>query len=275
MARTRKLPALSPAQVVNLQDALLANADRLLRSAFALLELGHVALARSLAILGLEESGKAIALHERRVQMDSEPEGQPFVNDSLEQLWADHQKKLQLVHRFLVEERYWFGDEPEPEGNQAYLGTIKAWSRRHDRLKQRGFYVGVSKSGSVMEPSDVDEEESLAEVIRHVHQIGWQLRLGEHIEGKRQDEQEEGSTPADPEMLALLSRPGSRTPNWLVDALREGVPGTPLKNAGYRFNPPGTDRTPFSTLGMPGYEAETRELLNLADRLNGDPGDPK
>src|SRR4051794_33214527 len=69
-----KLPDLSPAQVVRLQDALLANADALLTSALAVLDLGHFALARSLAILGLEESGKAIAIHDRRVEMAYEPE---------------------------------------------------------------------------------------------------------------------------------------------------------------------------------------------------------
>lgn len=74
----RKLPGLSSAQVVQLQDALLANADALLTSALAVLDLRHVALARSLAILGLEEFGKAIAIHERRVQMAHAPEGEPF-----------------------------------------------------------------------------------------------------------------------------------------------------------------------------------------------------
>lgn len=48
-----KLPNLSPTQVVELQDALLANADRLLTSALAVLDLGNVGLARSLAILAM------------------------------------------------------------------------------------------------------------------------------------------------------------------------------------------------------------------------------
>lgn len=47
--------------------ALLANADRLLTHALGVLELGDVGLARSLAILGMEDSAKAIAIHERRV----------------------------------------------------------------------------------------------------------------------------------------------------------------------------------------------------------------
>jgi len=79
----RKLPNLLPAQVMELQDALLANADRLLTSALAVLDLGHVPLGRSLAILGLEESGKAIAIHERRVEMASAPGGEPFRCDKV------------------------------------------------------------------------------------------------------------------------------------------------------------------------------------------------
>lgn len=49
--------------VQELEDALLSNADRLLTSALAVLEADNVALSRSLVILALEESGKAIGLH--------------------------------------------------------------------------------------------------------------------------------------------------------------------------------------------------------------------
>jgi len=44
----------------------------------------------------------------------------------------------------------------------------------------------------VLAPTDVADEEALRDVIAHVHQIGWQLRLGEHIEGQRHDEKERG-----------------------------------------------------------------------------------
>jgi len=196
-------------------------------------------------------------------------EEEPFTCTGLDELWASHQKKLELVHDFLVEERYWFGVEPsDPAQTQAYLGTIKAWSRRHDRLKQRGFYVDLSKTGAVMTPTDVADEASLADVIRHVHQIDWQLRLGEHIEGKRQDQQEQGSPPADSTMLEWLERAEARTHSGLLDSIREGIPGEPLNNAVYRFNPPGADRSPFRNLGKPGYEAETRELQRLAEELD-------
>ncbi|MFE9323504.1 AbiV family abortive infection protein [Nocardia sp. NPDC052278] len=84
------LSDLTPSQVVELQNALLHNADNLLNSAIAVLDLGNAGLGRSLAILALEESGKAIALHMRRVQIAYEPEGAPFVDESLRRLWGAH-----------------------------------------------------------------------------------------------------------------------------------------------------------------------------------------
>lgn len=273
----RKLPDLTPERVVQLQDALLENADTLLTSALAVLDLGRVALARSLAILGLEESGKAIAVHERRVEMTSAPEGEPFRCAWLDELWGDHQKKLEKVHQFLVLERYWFGTGPsDPVENAATLGTIKAWSRRHDSSKKRGFYVDLGKAGTIKAPPDVADEDALRDVIAHVHQIGWQLRLGEHIEGKKQDEQEAGVPPAAGEDVAWIkdNRWADSPPEIqevitrLVESMKEGIPCEPLNNAAYRFNPPGADRSPFRNLGKPGYEAETRELIALKEELD-------
>lgn len=273
----RRLPDLTPDQVVRLQDALLANADALLTSALALLDLGHAALARSLAILGLEESGKAIAVHERRVYMGYAPDGEPFRCDPLDELWASHQKKLEKVHSFLVEEPYWFDVEPpDPNENATYLGTIKAWARRHDRSKQRGFYVDLSKTGAVLAPTDMTDEDALRDVIAHVHQIGWQLRLGEHIEGQRQDEEERGIPPVDSAAMEWLAGgPEGDSPPYLrriadglLESMKEGIPGEPLNNAAYRFNPPDADRSPFRNLGKPGHEAETRELLLMKEELD-------
>lgn len=126
---TRKLPSLTPLQVISLQDALLANADRLLTSALTLLEAGDIGLARSLAILGMEESGKAIALHRRRVQIAYEVEGAPFVNSWLEDLWASHQAKLELVHDLL--------EEQQPVRSRACRPRSEPGRTRHDQAMDR------------------------------------------------------------------------------------------------------------------------------------------
>lgn len=239
MAEKGALPPLTPSQVVHLQDQLLANADRLLMSALALLDLGNLGLARSLAILGLEESGKAVAIHERRIGMAYEPDGTPFTNDQLKSLWRSHSDKLKLVHHFLVEEEYWFDTvPPNPAENATWLGEIEKWTKDHNTLKQRGFYVDVDADGEVLTPEDSGDAESLRLVIQHVHQIGWQLRLGEHIIAKQQ------------EQMAQIAA-GSDV-------------GLELHNDAYRIRLPAAGSDPFANLGKPGYEAETRELLRLA-----------
>lgn len=269
----RRLPDLTPSQVVAVQDALLANADELLTSALAVLDLGNVALARSLAILGVEESGKAIAIHDRRVHMAYAPEGEPFVTDRLCELWASHHQKLKLVYDFLVQERYWFGTGPsDPEENRAYLGTLKAWTRRHDNLKKRGFYVELDKVGNALTPAAVADEESLRDVIGHIHQIGWQLRLGEHIEGKRQAEAEAGMPPSSEADIEhwrkiLADMNDTEFVEDFVARLREGIEGDKLNNDAYRIKLPEPGSDPFATMGKPGYEAQTRELLQLWEEL--------
>lgn len=241
---SKRLPNLTPDQVEALQDALLSNADALLMSALAVLDLGHGALARSLAILGLEESGKAIAVHERRVEMYWTDETEAFTDDRLAHLWRDHVLKLRAVHRFLEDEQYWFDvSEPDREANAAALGAIEAWAGQQNRDKKDGFYVDVAVDGNPVAPSDSDGEARLPEIIRRVHQIGWQLRLGEHIEMKRQRELEELR---DLRPEAELSA-GGRSPG----------------NVRYAFRPPDGD-----TAGKRGYEAQTRELELLRARLD-------
>ncbi len=266
----RKLPDLSPRQVERLLDALLSNADALLNSALVVLGIGQVALARSLAILGLEESGKAIAIHERRVEIVRRPEGEPFRCTALDELWVSHTKKLDKVYAFLVDEKYWWGLSPsDPAHNARELGTIRAWRRNDDR-KQRGFYVELSNTGDPMAPADIGDEEHLRAVIDRVHQIGWQLRLGEHIEGKKQDERERGvpAEESDPAMAGFIQALPLEMRSEFERTLREGIPGEPLTNAAYRVNRPGERQNPFRNLGQPGYEAQTREIAQMWQHLD-------
>jgi AbiV family abortive infection protein len=268
VAQQHSLPDnLSPAQVIALQDALLANADRLLRAAITLLDGNSVPLAQSLAILGMEESGKAIALHERRVAMSDAPEGEPFVDERLRRLWREHSAKLETVHEFLTQEEYWFGAEPaDPGENALVLGTIEAWKRDHNVIKQRGFYVDISPAGDPITPEDVADPGAVRAVIGHVHQIAWQLRLGEHIEGKRQLERQRSVPPAtvkeiEDMRLAMSDVDPEITANT-IESMRTGREGLPLNNASYAFILP---INPFENVGRPGYEAMDRELWALVD----------
>lgn len=268
MARVSHLPAdLSPAQVIALQDALLANADQLLRAALLMLESDNVPLARSLGILGMEESGKAIALHERRVQMAYASEGEPFVDKRLHELWGVHGRKLEVVHDFLVREEYWFGNEAaDPEENARALGAIDEWKRNHNLLKQRGFYVDVTPEGEPVSPSEVADSDAVRSGIGYVHQIGWQLRLGEHIEGKRRLEHEREVSPATDDeiesMRQLMGRVDSAIAHSVIESMREGTPGKKLNNAAYAFV---LSSDAFENVGRPGYEAQDRELWSLIE----------
>lgn len=278
MPRRQHLPDdLTPGQVVALQDALLSNADRLLQAAVAMLEGDSAPLARSLAILGMEESGKAIALHERRVRMAYAPEGEPFVDVRLQEVWGDHGLKLETVHRFLVHEEYWFGVEPsDPEENARVLGAIEQWRRDHNQLKQRGFYVDVSPEGDPVTPEGVADVDAVREVVGHVHQIGWQLRLGEHIEGKRRLEREQDVPPATEEhigdMRRIFRRLDPAMAERMLESMREGTKGEKLNNAAYAFELP---ENPFETVGRLGHEAEDRELRALWEHVHPEsPEDP-
>ncbi|TQO19241.1 AbiV family abortive infection protein [Rhodoglobus vestalii] len=267
MGRSLPLPGdLSPAQVIAVQDALLSNADRLLQAALAMLERENVPLARSLAILGMEESGKAIALHERRVQIAHAPEGAAFVDQRLQDLWGQHGRKLEVVHEFLVTEEYWFDVEPaNPEENARVLGTIEAWKRDHNLIKQRGFYVDVTADGDPVTPQEVADADAVRDVISHVHQIGWQLRSGEHIEGKRQLQHEQDVPPATEEEIEGVRRTmrsvDPEVVEGFVGSMREGTKGEKLNNRAHAFVLPAS---PFNTVGQPGYEAQDRELWALA-----------
>jgi AbiV family abortive infection protein len=271
MARKQHLPPdLSPAQVIALQNALLANANRLLEAALAMLDADNVPLARSLAILGMEESGKAIAMHERRGRMAHAPEGQPFVNDRLKDLWSQHTLKLEAVHDFLAREDYWFGEGPsDPLENERVLGTIGEWKKHHNELKQRGFYVDVTDQGDPVTPQGAADTDAVRTVIGHVHQIGWQLRLGEHIEGKKRLEHEQDVPPATDEeidsMRALMRSVDPELGEKIIKSMREGMTGTKLNNAAYAFVLP---ENPFENVRRPGYEAQDRELLALMEEIS-------
>lgn len=274
MARKQNLPKdLSPAQVITLQSALLANADRLLTAAIVMLDRDDVSLARSLAILGMEESGKGIALHERRVAMAYSPEGEAFLDQRLKRLWDQHTLKLEAVHDFLVREEYWFGVEPaNPEENERLLGTIDDWKRNHNSLKQRGFYVDVTTDGYPVTPQEVADAETVRAVVGYVHQIGWQLRLGEHIEGKRQLEQTQDVPPATEEKIEesrrLFRRVDPLIAEPIFESMRRGTTGMKLNNHGYAFHLPSN---PFENVGLPGYEAQDRELWALLEETAGTP----
>jgi hypothetical protein len=123
-----------------------------------------------------------------------------------------------------------------------------------------------------LSPADVRDEEHLRDLISYVHQIGWQLRLGEHIEGKAQAERERAVPPANPSELGWLAL--TSLDDEMVVKIRAsflaGKAGEALPNRAYSFiSDPEAD--PFRNVGRAGYEAENRELQRVAREIGLEP----
>lgn len=236
MARRR----LTLQQIEDLYDALLANADRLCRDAELLMGAGSGGRARALAILALEESAKAIAIHEKRADAAMSGTTLPETLDQIFwQEWTQHQPKLRRVRRFLIDEDYWFDVAPPPPNElllgpiEEYLAELDRWAKNNDSSKMRGFYVDVDPAtGRPLLPDPVDPQETV-EIIALVHQIGWQVRLGDHIVWKQHRD--------------ILDAMGRRSPFALCAVVAEDQ---------------------MKKLDTPGWEAHTRELLSLMDEAD-------
>jgi AbiV family abortive infection protein len=176
-------------QVEDLYDATLSNAFFLGQDAIVLLESGSVGRARALAVLSLEECGKAIMLHEAKVRSFALELPNPVLDDSFWKDWKTHLPKLRHVREFLIQNKYWFDVRP-PGPNEFVLGPVDEYLAELDRFaadgdtsKLRGLYVDVDPAtGKVVSPADEASAEDVSELLRMAHQIGWQLRLGDHIE---------------------------------------------------------------------------------------------
>lgn len=92
----------------------------------------------------------------------------------------------------------------------------------------------------------------------------WQLRLGQHIEGKRRLEHEQDIPLATEKEIEstrrLMKGVDPVTVEHIIESMRGGTKGEKLNNAGYAFVLP---EKPFDTIARPGYEAQNRELSAL------------
>lgn len=176
-------------QVEDLLDATLSNAFFLCRDANVLLQNGSIGRARALAVLALEECGKAIMIHEAKVESFHALLADPVLDAAFWKDWKTHLPKLRHVREFLIKNEYWFDVRP-PEPNQFVLGTVDDYLSELDRFaaegdtsKLQGLYVDIDPAtGKVVSPTDESSAQDVLELLRMAHQIGWQLRLGGHIE---------------------------------------------------------------------------------------------
>lgn len=183
-------PSLTDEQAEALYDSVLHNADVLCRSANALLDIDSIAAARSLVVLALEESGKAILLHQARSAAWHSGSPAPDLDQRFWKRWGDHLKKLETARNFLVQEDYWFDSEPPPTHElllgpiEDYIRSLQQWAKQGNVDKQRGLYVDLNQKGEIEEP-DYADAEAVRSLMALVDQIGWQVRLGDHIQRKQ------------------------------------------------------------------------------------------
>lgn len=137
-----------------LAAAAIHNAHRLLRDGWFLLEAGSYPTAQSLAVLALEEAGKAVACHRIAGADEQANTRSQFVR----QLTL-HTAKLQRARNFL--------DllDALPAGGMAdtqaeYLEKLISQARDDNDNKMRGFYVDLDDTDQVRTPEDVSNDEA-------------------------------------------------------------------------------------------------------------------
>lgn len=169
--------------------------------------------------------------------MGYRPEGEPFVSSDLVAIWQARDRTFKLVHDFLEAEEYSFNRWPPNEEERGQIRTTLA-------------NLGIHIQRTVNEENTIGADEgaqNIRRVLEYTEQIGWQLRLGEHIEARRRERVEE-------ELAAYL---------------RLGKQGKKFNNVAYLFDFP---ENPFEKMGKKGHEAQDRSLTNLRNAIDKESG---
>ncbi len=176
-------------QVEDLYDEVLGNAFDLSKDARLLLDCGSIGHARALAVLAHEECGKAILIHHAKIASFQSGYKDPVLDDRFWKDWRTHQPKLRAVHEFIIREEYWFDVQPPPINEfllgdvSDYLTELDRWAAEGDSSKLRGLYVDVDQgTGNTFSPATDQGASEVVELLAIAHQIGWQIRLGDHIQ---------------------------------------------------------------------------------------------
>lgn len=127
------------------------------------------------------------------------------------------------------------------------------------------FLRRLLQKGGVLAPTGVVDVQSVRDVIAHVHQISWQLRLGDRIESKRQEEEEQGAPSAKEVEIEQMRSLYSRVKDLnlvedILESLRRGRSGIPRNNSAFSIR---LSDSPFWNVGKPTYLSATRELHPL------------
>jgi AbiV family abortive infection protein len=140
-----------------LARAALDNAQRLLTDASTLLEAGSAPTAHSLAVLALEEVGKAVIC----VGGFAGDDNQITTRSKFKEEIRDHKAKLQWVRNSLDLVRSVLTFQPEmAESSKVYMEALQKQVANDHAKKLRGLYVGLANSDEVETPASVTPEEA-------------------------------------------------------------------------------------------------------------------
>lgn len=200
------------------------NAHGLLHDAEVLARSGSAARAYSLAVLAVEECGKAVSLTALAVLPKTLRTQAP-----LGRLLEWHQ--LKQVGGLLIGAVGWdlpgvaarLAAMPAARATQI-LNSLNVPADEADRLKRRGLYVDMDRGGRIREPSEIIEAEvssQLARARQATESARW--LLGPKAQARVANPPAEGIELAR-ELVSVLTRAGhARTPEAAVDVLLDAV----------------------------------------------------
>lgn len=95
---------------------------------------------------------------------------------------------IKAIREFPLLEDYWFDAAPPPINElllgpiEDYLAELDQYSAEVNDSKFRGFYVDVDPATGDPVMPVIPDQEGVRDLPGVVHQVGWQLRLGDHIQ---------------------------------------------------------------------------------------------
>jgi AbiV family abortive infection protein len=206
----------------------------LLRDAEALAGLGSVARAYSLAALAVEECGKAVclvALAALPMTLRTRaPVGRMLGWHQLKQVGGLLVAAVPIDSPGLAAK---LAAMPAAQARQI-LSTLSAPAEEADRLKRRGLYVDMDRTGRICEPSQITEAE-LASQLERARQAATSaaLMLGPEARARLANPPAEVIELATALVTALTQGGNSRTPEAAADIMLDAVSnlgdGMPIK----------------------------------------------
>jgi AbiV family abortive infection protein len=173
---TGQMPStpLPPKELLDaLAQAAVDNANRLLTDASTLLAAGTAPSAHSLAVLAVEEVGKAIICCGGFAGSDNTV----TTRERFDQEIASHSAKLTWARNFVdvmvAMARAGVGDNSGMAASaEEYLEALKEQRKRDNIQKMRGFYVDLSDAGEVQLPAEI----TVADAEEMISLAGWANR---------------------------------------------------------------------------------------------------